>query len=61
MALQNPNKYPKWRDENSKWYQVENKDASLAKVNANLKRDANKPNRVAFWNECKAKIEALGE
>ena len=59
MALKNPNKYPKWRDENSKWYQVENKEKSLAKLESNLKRDKDLPNRVEFWNECKAKVEAL--
>jgi len=59
MALKKPNKYPKWRDENSKWYQVENKETSLAKLEENLKRDKDLPNRVEFWNECKAKVEAL--
>lgn len=59
MALRNPNKFPKWRDSNSKWYQVENKETSLAKLEENLKRDKNLPNRVEFWNECKAKVEAL--
>tara|TARA_R100000908_G_scaffold24804_3_gene10893 strand:+ start:952 stop:1131 length:180 start_codon:yes stop_codon:yes gene_type:complete len=59
MALKNPNKFPKWRDENSKWYAAENKEKSLAKLESNLKRDKDMPKRVEFWNECKAKVEAL--
>lgn len=55
----NPEKYPKWRDSNSKWYKVENKEATLEKLESNLERDADKPHRVEFWNECKAKVEAL--
>lgn len=59
MTIRNPNKFPRWRDSNSKWYKVENKESTLAKLESNLKRDADLPNRVAFWNECKAKVEAL--
>tara|TARA_B100001287_G_C22432038_1_gene411854 strand:+ start:432 stop:611 length:180 start_codon:yes stop_codon:yes gene_type:complete len=59
MALRNPNKYPKWRDENSKWYKVENKEATLEKLKQNIIRDEGCPNRIEFWNECKAKVEAL--
>jgi len=59
MALRNPNKYPKWRDENSKWYKVENKEATLEKLKQNIIRDKGCPNRIEFWNECKAKVEAL--
>ncbi len=58
-ALRNPNRYPKWRDSDSKWYKVENKESTLAKLEENLKRDNKRPNRVEFWNECKAKVEAL--
>jgi len=59
MTIRNPNKFPRWRDSNSKWYKVENKESTLAKLEENLTRDADKPNRVEFWNECKAKVEAL--
>ena len=54
-----PEKYPKWRDENSKWYKVENKESTLEKLASNLERDAKLPHRVEFWNKCKAKVEAL--
>ena len=53
------NKYPKWKDENSKWYKVENKESTLAKLKENLRRDKDISSRVEFWNECKAKVEAL--
>lgn len=53
------NKYPKWKDSNSKYYKVENKEVTLAKLESNLKRDKKSASRVEFWNECKAKVEAL--
>jgi hypothetical protein len=53
------NKYLKWKDENSKWYKVENKESTLSILEENLKRSENAPDKVEFWNECKAKVEAL--